>query len=335
MLEKPNLADEIIIAHLEKHHDFSITNLEFLPIGYDATAWVYRVESEKICYFLKLKKGDLYESALFVPRYLYDKGLQQVVAPLPTQSGTSAISVDDFKLILYPFIEGETGMEKGLSPEQWREFGTILKQMHSLDITAELEAKVKMETFTPAWADRVRQLDEYISANKLDNPYENKLAQIWRDKHDEMMKIVHRTEELGDKLKKTPLELVLCHCDIHTANVLVSPQGELFIVDWDQPLLAPIERDLIFVCEGIIPKSEHEKQFFEGYGETKINPLAYAYYRYEWVVQELGDFGDRVFFDPNSGDETRADSVRGFLQLFDEGDVISAAYKAERIWANK
>jgi hypothetical protein len=37
------------------------------------------------------------------------------------------------------------------------------------------------------------------------------------------------------------------------------------------------------------------QEWFIGYGAAAIDPLALAYYRYEWVVQEIGDNGKRVF----------------------------------------
>jgi hypothetical protein len=47
-------------------------------------------------------------------------------------------------------------------------------------------------------------------------------------------------------------------------------------------------------------------------------------------VQEIGDYGERVFMPSDAGDETWADSVRGFRQLFDPGDVVDGAYQADR-----
>jgi hypothetical protein len=40
---------------------------------------------------------------------------------------------------------------------------------------------------------------------------------------------------------------VLCHADRHGWTVLVRGDDEVAIVDWDEPLLAPKERDLMFV----------------------------------------------------------------------------------------
>jgi hypothetical protein len=44
----------------------------------------------------------------------------------------------------------------------------------------------------------------------------------------------------------------------------------------------------------------------------------------------MGDFGERVFLTKNSGKETRQDAVRGFLQLFQPGDVVESAYHSEK-----
>jgi spectinomycin phosphotransferase len=120
--------------------------------------------------------------------------------------------------------------------------------------------------------------------------------------------------------------MVLCHTDIHTANVLVKGTHQIYIVDWDAPLFAPRERDLMFIVERDADENAH---FFAGYEPKAVNPLALAYYRYEWVVQEFSDFAERVFYANDVGDETRADAVRGFQQLFDPGDVVEAAYQSE------
>jgi spectinomycin phosphotransferase len=330
MLEKPNIADETIIACLREHYDLVIAQLEFLPIGYDATAWVYRAETDAETFFLKLKKGTLNEASLLVPHFLKTNGVSQIVAPIANNQPSLWTNCGDFNLILYPFVEGKTGMEAGLSDNQWLEFGNILRHIHATPITPALAQTLQRETFIPQWANRVREIDTHIALVNFSDSAQKELAQFWQSKHTEIMNILERTLEIGRKLQSQSLPFVLCHSDIHTANVLVDAKNKLYIVDWDEVRIAPKERDLLFVdaggSGGVAFTSQQGQLFFKGYGDTQINPLVIAYYRYEWVVQEIGDFGERVFFDTNAGDETRTDSVRGFKKLFAHGDVVTAAY---------
>jgi spectinomycin phosphotransferase len=331
MLEKPNLADAVIVTALQENYSLTITKLEFLPIGYDATAWVYCVDTTAATYFLKVKRGAIQASSLSIPHFLRDSGIQQIVAPLPNKHQVLRANIDEYNLILYPFVEGESGMEIGLSDRQWREFGTVLKRIHAIQLTPELTQQLHKEDFAPLRSDIAREMDAYIANNTFDNPHQSEFATLWQEKRAEILKIVARTDELAAILKRQLLDFVLCHSDIHTANVLVDAAGQLHIVDWDEVLLAPKERDLMFALDTghIEPKLDSEKWFFEGYGQASINRVAFSYYLYEWVVQEFADFAQRVYVLDDMGDETRTDSVRGFKQLFNAGDVIDVAYQTE------
>ncbi len=116
--------------------------------------------------------------------------------------------------------------------------------------------------------------------------------------------------------------------------MLIDPAGRLWIVDWDQPILAPKERDLMFVTgvsagSVVAPGVDGERWFYEGYGGGRPDPLALAYYRYEWVVQELGAWTASIFLPPNPGEATRRDAFQHLTYLFQPGDVVEAAYLAD------
>ena len=333
MLEKPNLQDEKIMSCLRGDYGLPVVGIDFLPLGNDSSAWVYKVGADDGgTYFLKVRRGTPYPPSILVPRYLRDRGIEQVVAPLPTRDQDLWRSVGGFALILYPFIEGDVGMEAGLSDSQWTEFGTVLRQIHSSTLLSELLAQVRRESFSSKWSGLVRQLQATIRAGKYDNPAEKALATFGEEKSEEISHILDREEALGRILQSDSPEYVLCHADIHTANILLENHGRLHIVDWDDPVLAPRERDLMFVVEGVVGGfaiGAKEALFFKGYGSVEIDPLALAYYRYEWVVQELGDYGERVFLMKDIGEKTRRDAIRGFRQLFQSGDVVESAYQSE------
>jgi spectinomycin phosphotransferase len=324
MIERPNISDASICTALADGYGISPVGLEFLPIGNDSTAWAYRVSADGGSdYFLKLKKGGAYAPGILVPRFLQEQGITAVVAPLTALDGGLCHSAGDFVLILYPFIAGRSGMEIGLSGGQWAEFGRLLKQIHSTSLPADLQTRVPRETFRPYWSAMVHQLNAQMGRRQWTHPLEQELAGFWLQKQADIERITSRAEELGQRLQARAPEFFLCHADIHTANLLIDSRGGLFIVDWDQVIFAPLERDLMFIPDAAA--SHDGAPFYSGYGPVTLDPLALAYYRYEWVVQEIGDYGQRVFAMPELGQDTRQDAVRGFYQLFQPGDVVDAA----------
>jgi spectinomycin phosphotransferase len=324
MLEKSGLADEKIAACLRDSYAIEAARVDFLPLGNDASSWVYRVTgADGSAYFLKVKQGEIYLPAVLVPHALRQRGIRPVVAPLETCGGGLWVSCGPFHLILYPFIEGRTGMDSGMSEGQWTHFGAVLKQIHATQLAPQVLRRVQRENFVPAWAEPVRQVQQLVARGYFRDALEAECAAFWQGRRAEIEQITACTEALGRMQQSRAQDFVLCHCDIHTANILLDAQGELHIVDWDQPQLAPVERDLMFVAG-----ATEAEWFFNGYGETRIDPIGLAYYHYEWVVQELGDYGSRVFLTPVSGDAVRRDAVRGLAQLFEPGDVVDAAYRS-------
>jgi len=326
MIEKPEVDEEKIKIVLNQNYSIQVTHIEFLPLGNDATSFSYQVGTQRgHVYFLKLKTQLSNLAGLFVPRFLKDHGLDQVVAPLYTNQQKLFADMDDFALILYPFIPGQEAMKVGLSAAQWMEFGSVVKRIHSTELSSQVSQLVSRETFVPKWSSFARELHGQIKVQNYDHPDQRKLASFWKEKHEIIETLIARAEEIGQQLQKTSLEFVLCHADIHTANILLTQENEMFIVDWDDTLLAPRERDLMFVLGEDSVQTREEQNFFDGYGTTNINPLALAYYRYEWCVQEIGDFSQRVFMPKSAWKDTKQDAMAGFIKLFSQGDVVEAA----------
>jgi Predicted choline kinase involved in LPS biosynthesis len=329
MIEKPDIKDEKIIDALNESYSIESNHIEFLPIGNDASACAYRVETKnQVSYFLKIKKGISNLAGFFVPRFLKDNGIEQVLAPLSTKTQELWVNVDEFVFILYPFITGNEAMKVGMSYSQWKEFGSALKRIHNAELPSDISQYVKRETFVPKWANLTKELHKCVNERNSDDPCQKELAAFWKENKEIIQAIIERAEMIGKRLGQTDLEFVLCHADIHTANILITQEQEMFIVDWDDTLLAPKERDLMFVLGENTIHTMEEQMFFTGYGKMEISQLALAYYRYEWCVQEIGDFGERVFLTKNTGESTKQEAVEGFVKMFSQGDVIEAAFNA-------
>jgi spectinomycin phosphotransferase len=125
------------------------------------------------------------------------------------------------------------------------------------------------------------------------------LRQGWHLEHDEQIQaMAARVEELGRLAAAQRLPVVLCHADIHAANLLVDRGGRLFVVDWDDAIRAPRERDLMFVLGaafgGRPVTGRQEALFWQGYGPADVNWPALAYYRYERAITDIDEFARAV-----------------------------------------
>ncbi|MFN8496112.1 MAG: aminoglycoside phosphotransferase family protein [Caldilineaceae bacterium] len=319
---------------MQKDYGLAVANLEFLPIGHDASAGVYRVSTKtEAHYFLKVTKRTAYPPSLLIPHYLKTQGIPQVIAPLPAKDGALWQSIDGFTLLLYPFIDGQTGKARGLTDGQWIEFGALLRQIHAASLSATLLEQIKKETFVPRWGSVVKAILAQLQTQMFQGAAEQELAEFWQAKQTQISGLVARAEELGRLLQQRTLPFVLCHADIHIANLLLDQANQMFVVDWDEVIFAPKERDLMFVVGTPIGKlgvtENAEALFLQGYDWPEVDPIALAYYRYEWVVQDIGELGKQVFVTQDHGEETKQNAVRGFRSMFEPGSVVDAAYRAE------
>ncbi len=137
-------------------------------------------------------------------------------------------------------------------------------------------------------------------------------------------------ETLGGVLQRRTFPYVICHADLHPANLLRDHAGHVFVIDWDEVMLAPKERDFIFVKASSADSEAlpGTPAFFQGYGQTEIDWIALTYYRYERVVQDLIAFAQDVFFRDDLGEGAKANAVQLFQEILAEGGEIDAAYAA-------
>ena len=334
MLEKPDLTDEKIIACLQNEYGLAVERVIFLPLGADINSAVYcAIAGGGDAYFVKLRSGVFNELIVTIPKYLCDQGIAQIIAPLATIDGKLWTTLDAFKMVLYPFVEGQDGYAVELSESQWVDFGAALKNIHSLVLPIGLAGLIVRETFSNHWREIVNNFLEDVDNRVFIDPVARKTADFLKIKRAEIRKIIRRTEQLALTFQTQTLDLVLCHGDLHAGNILIEARGGIYIVDWDNPILAPRERDLMFIggAQGFrVPYPyEEEALFYRGYGQTMINPLMMAYYRYERIIEDIAAFGEQLLLS-NEGGEDRERSFGYLCSNFLPNNTIEIAYRSDK-----
>jgi spectinomycin phosphotransferase len=329
MYEKPNIPEEHLRACLQDQYGLSAVSLEFLPLGLDMRAAVYRIVSEQgTAYLLKVKSGQLYEPSCFVPRYLYNQGIAAVVAPLYTKRKTLWTRAGDWTVIVYPFIEGEVTWNPPMTDEQWKNVGATLNRIHRVRLPAEGFESLRKETFDPTVYSRsARTLEtQYIYADG-GSQIEQELRSSWIAYQPTIHKGITSLEKLADILQRQSGPQVICHADLHPSNMIRSQGNQVFVIDWDDVMLAPKERDFIFIGDARAnPSTELDTApFFQGYEQTEIDWIALTYYLWERVIQDVIAYAEEVVLREDLGEATKLESLRGFRINLSKGGKVDEA----------
>lgn len=273
-----------VAALVEQGWGLRVSAVRRLTGGLDRQAATYRVTAGGD-YFVKVRTAP---APIAVPQWLHSRGIGAVVAPI----GAPLVTDDGTQVLLYPFVEGRNCWSDGFTDEQYEEYGRILAAVHS----AGAPPGVAVETFDPPSLRLLRDLPVAESGA---------LTAIWRAHERHIALLIERVEGLLGRVSRA--DPVLCHGDLHTGNVLAGPAG-LSIVDWDAPVLAPRERDLVFILAGPwgeqIATERRKALFYKGYGRREVHRPTLDYYHAERIVDDLGQFALTVL-DPTADDEDK------------------------------
>ncbi len=334
MLEKPDLQDEKIIACLRDAYGLRVVYIAFLPLGADLNTAVYRaIAADKTAYFVKLRRGIFDETAVTLPKWLSDQGIRQIIAPVATTTGQLWASLGAFTVILYPFIEGHNGYEVNLSDRHWSELGTALKRIHTAVVPPAITQRIPREAYTAQWRESVKMFLERVRNDAFDDPIAVKVAAFLQARRAELRNLLGRAERLALALQARSPECIVCHGDIHAGNILIDANDALYIVDWDTLIFAPKERDLMYIGGGQFGAGhtphEEETRFYQGYGQTQIDPIALAYYRYERIIEDIAIYCEQLLL-TNAGGDDREQSLRYMMSNFLPGNVLEIAYMSDK-----
>lgn len=239
---------------LPEHYGLPAREVRPLPGGYHRSSFV--VDG---AYVLKF-----YEAmpSLGIVAALGEAGFP-VAAPIRSPAGDLFVALDDGRFAaVFPFLPGRT-------PDRWpvwdghllRALGFLIRQVHDFAVPAGV---VPTDDLGIPFAEELRAL----SATGL--PYAAEAAEQL-----ERLRGLH--VRLGER--------VLCHTDVGGDNILVTPAGELVLLDWDEAVLGPAENDFILFARDEPPGSGVLRTVLDGYGAA-IDPVRLAYCR---LRRYLGD----------------------------------------------
>ena len=329
----PSDIDHALIQHcLSEAYGPSKAPLRLTALHADASSAAFRIDADDgAAYFLELHRKGFDPSVLAMLAFLHhEQGIEAVMAPLLTTNGELSVRSGDFDCVLYPFFEGANAFARALSDAQWTAFGAVMGAVHRSTVHEALSASLPKERYAHHWREGVRRYQRRFINGLTGDDVVKRFFAFWEEHAEDIDTVVYRSEQLASILLERPPQRVPCHADLHAGNVLAGDDGQMRIVGWRTLMLAPKERDLMFIGGGVghvWNRPEEAARFHEGYGQAEIDAVALAYYRYERIAKNILETCD-LMFDAAASLEDREEALRRMRNGFEPNDVVAIAHQS-------
>ncbi|MBX3486579.1 MAG: aminoglycoside phosphotransferase family protein [Candidatus Paracaedibacteraceae bacterium] len=321
--------DQQIRQILRNHYAIDVKMIDCLNTGADINASVYKaIDQNQSRYFIKLRQSNHNDLSTIITDFLYQEGIQNIIPGIKTCHGQPFQVLDDQTLTVFPFIDGQDGFSTDLTDHQWQSLGKTIKKIHTIKYPQHIRDKIPLESYSAKWRQVLLPLDTFIDDLIATDSVAHALINFIKQHQSSLKILLDHAERLSHAIQDQTSDFVLCHSDLHAGNIMVDSTGKLFIVDWDQPILAPKERDLMFIGGGIgnvWNKPDEEVLFYQGYGSTTINRDLLAYYRINRILEDITEYCQFLLINTDDGGQKRQTWYQEFIDQFARNGVIDIA----------
>jgi len=291
-----------LIKSLQLEYGIVIEGLRFFPTEWLAYCYVVEcINGER--YFLKLHDVSVQSSFaassfdFYLPLTyeLHARGiLSNIPHPIATQDGRLSTRFGEYLLVLYNLIEGKVVGHDGLTDEVLAKLAVLLGSLHRS--TPEINVPSPLvERFDVVFeAELVKALDVLTSIASGDRRGKRHLRDSLLPRKEEVLDHLRRLKELQTRAITANKQMVVCHTDLHGENLMVDDRGNLYILDWENAMIAPPEHDLFFFAgydgfwELFLPSYERE------FGPVSLNSDVFGFYYYRRGLEDLTDWIVRI-----------------------------------------
>jgi len=287
---EPQLDRDGILRGVQDLFGIHADGISFVPVGY-ATACYELTHGSVATWFLKIfpdtgVTASVIERQPAVLRLLLELSRSmrtaRVLAPVATRHGGLIGTIENLPAVLFPYVSGSA--PAGGDPAVWAQSAIFLAELHSTPSPA--DHALPRDAFDDGLIDVGRRaLRDVESLAADDLPHAWALREIVLPRTEDLTVQLERLHTLGTTLRSRRNPDVVCHTDFGGDNLLISPDGEMTVVDWDGATIAPPEYDLW------IASQTDAVTFLHAYrtagGETELDARRFEFYLLRRYLEDM------------------------------------------------
>lgn len=278
MRHEPKGLKEIIESHLISVYAITPIEMTFIPVGEESTS--YKVKTDKNEYVVKFNQDTSSQEQTEKTHALLLELAENsfIIPPVQTSLGTTVHEVENGYISVFPFVKGPLVVEE--NPDFHQELVEklveicVLLQSKTSSIQTQLPTEDFNENYQQAFEEVMKQahIQTEKRFSKVTLQYERKIQEL-----------IEGFSKLSIHYKKNKPALVITHGDLTGLNIIQVP-GDIKLLDWDGCMLAPKERDLMFLNDSSFFNKE---EYLQKINETNIDEQLITYYKLRWALDSI------------------------------------------------
>ena len=288
-----------LLQHLSAAYAIPLRSITFFPEGEDSYGYIVVSETgEK--YFVKASTSVPDICLQYASLLRHRCNISGVVAPLETLDGTLSISWHDFRVSLFPFIEGRSRWdlwkaEKDFTDAELSQTAGLLATIHLCTDEIETSHLTTAKYDLPLRNELYTVLEASVKKAPSQNSYQKQLLAALAAHRSSILETMDRYDELGRSAVASHTSFVITHGDPTPGNLILDTENRLHLIDWDGVCLGPPEKDLVsFTGERF--EVVLERYLTERACDVSLYADIFGFYIYEWTLNEIRDYGTKILF---------------------------------------
>ena len=320
--------NDLMLA-LRQGYGIELENIEFLLRGFGGDC--YKVETANTDnYFLKVHDPLTNQSTAASSRDFYlplmhqlycKQVLQNIPHLIQTLDGSLSLKIGVNRLVVTDFIEGELVGFVDLPEPVLVRLAELVGVLHNSRSQLQFEHPF-IDQFEIVFEKELLESFETLSElPETASPGQKTVKELILPRKDQITADLEQLKALQTYARNTHKPKVVCHTDLHGGNLMTDCNGILYILDWENALIAPPEHDLFFFAG--------EKGFWElfwphytsQFPAASIDPEILRFYFYRRALEDVADFIFRILRGENSPErdqqeiEWMVDCLEGMPQI--------------------